>query len=135
MPKKVEWGGAKRQLTDVQRAHNIFLVSEAFRNVVEQLEPNVHQIVPVELVWSDGSHAASFYWFYPCNRIDSMDRHHTTHELSEGSGLWMAKSGNRFVVSLKQVAGRHIWIDPRMNSFDLPFVSEVFKQAMGQELR
>ena len=67
-------GGQERQLTDLQRAHDIFLVSDRFRQVVEKLEPGVHLFAPVELVWEDGSHAASFFWFYPCSRVDGIDR-------------------------------------------------------------
>jgi hypothetical protein len=125
-------GGKKRQLTDLQRAHDIFLVSDRFRQVVETLEPGVHLFVPVELVWEDGSHAASFFWFYPCSRVDGIDRERTTHEFHQEAGLWMPKAGGEFVVDLARAGGHHIWIDPRMNTFNLPFVSSAFKQAMTE---
>ncbi|CAN7688464.1 imm11 family protein [Mesorhizobium sp. LjRoot246] len=130
LPTKVIMKGRKRELTDLQRAHNIFLVSDSFRQVVEGLEPGIHLFKPVELVWEDGSHAASYFWFYPCVRLDGMDRKHTTHELTD-VGLWINKPGGQYVVNLEQVAGHHVWIDPRMNSFDLPFVSGAFKRAMA----
>lgn len=130
LPTKVMWKGQKRQLADVQRAHNIFLVSDGFRRVLEGLETNVHMFVPVDLVWEDGSPAAPYFWFYPCARVDGIDRQRTTHQFHEKSGLWTNKSGGIYVVNLKQVEGHHLWIDPRMNSFDLPFVSEDFKRAM-----
>lgn len=131
LPTKVIWKGRKRHLTDLQRAHNLFLVSDRFRQVLEGLEPGIHLFKPVELVWEDGSHAASYFWFYPCARVDGIDREHTTHELREKAGLWMNRPGGQYVVNLAQVTGHNIWIDPRMNSFDLPFVSEAFKQAMA----
>lgn len=113
-------------------AHSIFLVSEGFRNVVEELEPGVHQFSPVELLWEDGSHAASFHWFYPCARVDGMDRVQTTHELDDKAQLWVPKPGGKYVVSLEQVAGHHIWFDPRLAAFNLPFVSDTFKRAMAE---
>jgi hypothetical protein len=131
LPTRVTAKGRKRQLTDLQRTHNIFLVSDGFRKVVEGLEPGIHLFNQVELVWEDGSHAGSYFWFYPCVRVDGIDRQQTTHELREKAGLWMNKPGGQYVVNLAQVADRNIWIDPRMNSFDLPFVSEAFKQAMA----
>ncbi|RWO04169.1 MAG: DUF1629 domain-containing protein [Mesorhizobium sp.] len=130
LPTKVLWRGGKRQLTDLQRAHDIFLVGDALRRVIEELEPDVHQFAPVELVWEDGSHAASYFWFYPSVRVDGMDRDHTTNELSEKTGLWIHKQGGKFAVNLEQVAGHHIWNDPRTH-FGSVFVSEMFKQAMA----
>ena len=130
LPTKVMWKGKKRQLTDIQQAHDIFLVSDSLRHVVEELEPGTHLFAPVELVWEDGSHAASFFWFYPCVRIDGMDREHTTHELDEKAGLWVFKPGKKYVIGLKQVAGHHVWIDPRLTSGSV-FVSGVVKQAMA----
>ncbi len=130
LPTKVVWKGRKRQLTDLQRAHNILLVSDGFRKVVEELEPGIHQFAPVELVWEDGSHAASFFWFYPCTRIDGMDRDHTTHRFEDSAGLWMNNPGGKYVVNLGKVGNHHVWIDPRMNSFDLPFVSRALKKHL-----
>lgn len=130
LPKKIKIGGGKSTPADAM-FHNRFFVSGRFRDVVEQLEPGVHQFIPVELVWKDGSHAASYFWFYPCSRIDCIDREHTTHEFDEKSGLWMNKPGGSYVVALKRVHGRHVWIDPRLNTFNMPFVSEAFRQAMS----
>ena len=131
MPTKIKVGGGKSPPADLIM-HNGFFVSGKFRLVVEELEPRLHQFIPVELVWKDGSHAASYFWFYPCNRIDCMDREHTTHELTEKAGLWMNRPGGSYVVNLERVRGHDVWIDPRMAGFDLPFVSETFKQAMSE---
>jgi len=131
LPTKVVWGGAKRKLTDIQRTRSRFLVRDNFRQVVERLEPGLHQFQPVELVWEDGSHAADFFWFNPCARVDGMDRDHTTFELSEKSGLWKRTNNGRFVASLAKVAGHHVWIDPRISAFSYPFVSEAFRSAMA----
>ena len=98
LPKKVRVGGGKAPPVDVI-THNGFIVSDKFRQVLDQLEPG-HQFAPTELVWKDGSHAASYFWFYPCNRIDCLDREHTTHELRGKSGLWMQKPGGHSVHSL-----------------------------------
>ncbi|MCP4073957.1 MAG: hypothetical protein GY742_19855 [Hyphomicrobiales bacterium] len=99
------------------------------RDVIEQLEPGLHQFQPVEIIWKkDGSHAADFFWFNPCNRTDGIDRTHSTAGYNEKIGKWKYEGGE-FVVSLAQTAGCHIWIDPR-TSFNLVWVSEVFKQTI-----
>lgn len=41
------------------------------------------------------------------------------------------RTGGQYVVNRGQVGEHNIWIDPRMNSFKRPFISEVFKQAMA----
>lgn len=130
LPTKVLVKGKKRELTDLQRTNNIFMVSDNLRRVVDQLEPDVHQFKPVELVWEDGSHAGSFFWFYPGNSIDSIDREKTTHAFDESAGLWVSKPGGQYVVNLAKLSGNNIWIDPRTH-FGSVFVSESFKQAMA----
>jgi hypothetical protein len=130
LPTKVVWKDKKRRLSDFRRAHNIFIVSELFRSTLEELEPGVHQFKPVKLVWADGQPAGDFFWFYPCNRIDGMDRALTSLEFREDTGRWKTKPGGKYVVNLAQIGDRHIWIDPRMAAFDLPFVSKAFKRAM-----
>lgn len=129
LPTKVVWGGAKRKLTDIQRTRSRFLVRDNFRQVVERLEPGLHQFQPVELVWKDGSHAANFFWFNPCARVDGMDRDHTTHPFKENIGKWSYEDGKKFVVNCEQTAGHHVWIDPR-TAHGTVFVSEQFRQAM-----
>ncbi|WP_353682751.1 DUF1629 domain-containing protein [Mesorhizobium sp.] len=131
-PAHEDKGGRGKIMPADLMMHNSFFVSGKFREVVEKLEPGLHQFVPVELLWKDGSHAASYFWFYPCNRIDGMDREQTTHEFREKSGLWMNRPGGSYVVNLQRVGGRNVWIDPRMSGFDLPFVSETFKLAMSE---
>lgn len=130
LPTRVVWKDKKRRLSDLQRAHNIFIVSDLFRRTIEELEPGVHQFELVKMIWADGQPAGDFFWFYSCNRIDGMDRVLTSLEFREDTGRWKIKPGGKFVVNLAQIGGRHIWIDPRLAVFDLPFVSEAFKRAM-----
>ena len=130
LPTKIRWGGRKRELTDLQYARNSMLVRDNFRQVVEALEPGVHQFEPVEIVWKDGTSAGQFYWFYPCARLDSMDREHTTHVMYR-EREWERAPGGKFVVSLKQVGGHHVWFDKRA-MWHFPYVSAAFKQAMAE---
>jgi len=131
LPTKVQWGGGKRELSDILKTFSKFLVSKKLRDVIEKLEPQVHQFAPLELIWmQDNSHAGDYFWFYPCNRIDSLDRELTTYDFDEDIGLWKHVDGKKPVVNLLQVGDAHIWIDPRWNTFGNLCVSEAFKQAM-----
>lgn len=130
LPTKVEIGGPKRILTDLLRSNSIFMVSDRFRSVIEGLEPGRHQFAPVELVWADGSHAADFFWFYPCARVDGMDREKTTHELHR-EREWKRVAGGEYVVSLNQVGAHHVWVEARLTSGSV-FVSEIFRRAASR---
>ncbi|TDQ63696.1 hypothetical protein ATL17_1703 [Maritalea mobilis] len=128
LPKRVRWGGGKRDLGDLQITADHFLVSPKLRDVIEKLEPEVHQFQPAEIIWEkDDSHAADFFWFNPCNRVDGIDQTHSTTELNENTGTWRY-DGGEFVVNLDQVAGYHVWIDKRA-SFATVWVSEEFYKA------
>jgi hypothetical protein len=108
-----------------------FLVSVKLRDLIEELEPGVHQFQPIELIWKkDESHAADFFWFNPCNRVDGIDRTHSTAKFDEKTGKWKYEGGE-FVVNLEQVAGHHIWVDSRA-SFGTNWVSEAFYNAAHQ---
>jgi hypothetical protein len=131
LPSKVQLDGPKRSLTDLLMSNNVLLVSDRFRSVVEDLEPDRHQFAPVKLVWNDGSPAADFFWFYPCARIDGMDRAATTHELHRERN-WKHTPGGTYVVNLSSVGDNNIWIDPRLLAFDFPFVSDKFKRSMSK---
>jgi len=129
LPSRVQLDGPKRKLTDLLISNSVLLVSDRFRSVVQDLEPDRHQFAPVKLVWNDGSQAADFFWFYPCARVDGMDRAATTHELHRERN-WKHTPGGTYVVSLNRVGDHNIWIDPRILAFDFPFVTEKFKRSM-----
>ncbi|WP_425462422.1 imm11 family protein [Maritalea mobilis] len=108
----MEFGGPKRDLTDVNIA-GAYLVDEKFKDVVDELEPDTHQFFPVELFWSDGSSAGQRYWFFPCNRLDTVDEERTTKK--RRGKLWHPgrdfENDGQFVFNRSQINGHHIWID------------------------
>ncbi|WP_150526133.1 imm11 family protein [Roseibium sediminis] len=127
LPTKVQAGGRKRTFKDIS-PDGLYSVSENFREVVERLEPGVHQFVPVEFVWKDGTHAANRYWYFPCNRLDSVDREKTTEELEAGI-MWMPSKNPGFVFSRSQIGDCHLWRDKFMPSSYGPFISNALYKA------
>lgn len=49
------------------------LVSDAFRKVIEVLDPGAHQFAPVTFEWKDGPGLETYSWFVPGNRIFPVD--------------------------------------------------------------
>lgn len=125
LPTKVQQAGPKRKFKDIS-PDGLYSVSEKFREVVERLEPGVHQFVPVEFVWKDGTHAADRYWYFPCNRLDSVDRDKTTLEFRH---IWDPGSDGEVFFSRSQIGDCHLWRDKFMPSSYGPFISNALYQA------
>ncbi len=130
LPKQVRFEGRKRELVDLQKEAGHFLVSTKMRDAIEALEPGIHQFQPVALTWKDGAHAADYFWFNVCNRVDGMNKEQKTHPFNEQVGKWSFVEGRKYIVSLQQTAGKHIWIDSRVPNSSV-FVSADFMGAMA----
>lgn len=120
LPTRVRWSD-HRPVPDFQisDAPTMF-VSERFRDVVEHVEPGVHQFEPVEYVGKGGSHVANMFVFVICSRIDSVDRERTTmyrfHHFWQAAG---PTGGSRLVFNAAQVGDHHLWIDKYLPDFTL----------------
>jgi hypothetical protein len=54
---------SQSRMPDYARAQLAHVCTAKFRDVVEALEPGVHQFVPVEVVRRNGKHVADMFWF------------------------------------------------------------------------
>jgi hypothetical protein len=120
LPTRVRWSD-KRPVPDFQISYApTMIVSQLFRDVVEHVEPGVHQFEPVEYVGKDGVHVANMFVFVICNRIDSVDRERTT--MYRFKNFWQAAGptgGSRLVFNAAQVGDHHLWIDKYLPDFRL----------------
>jgi hypothetical protein len=144
MPKRILWASGKYDVPDILPW---FAVSPRFRDLVEQFEPGVHQFVPVDIYKERaGAPVATYYWFIVCQRIDSVDREHTTFAWKAPkdepeAGHWaeyirdpmtrdfIAVPNARLVFNNLQVAGHHIWNDPHILTFGDRLCSDAFGKA------
>jgi hypothetical protein len=127
VPTRIEWQ-ENAPVPDIDTQHGMIVVPERFREIVEQFEPRAHQFLPVTYVDRKGNGLAERYYFVACNRIDSVDREHSTMILYKG--MWIPAADlvrlNRmneipagFDVSAKpkivfnnaKVGNRHAWSD------------------------
>ncbi len=129
IPTKLRLGGPRRNLTDIQNPFGVHLVPEAFKEVLERLEPGVHDFYPVELFWKDGSSAGKRYWFYPQHRIDSIDPEKTTYRKKT---LWIGAGDatGRLVFSRRAIGDRHAWIEKFLAAGGIVWISERLKQEL-----
>lgn len=102
-------------------------VSERAKEAIEELEPSVHQFVPVEYLDKRGRHLEDRFWFITGNRIDSIDCEHTTLVFVLNSWMPAKEIARDFpellpegadptaepkiVFNLDQMGGAHMWRD------------------------
>lgn len=104
------------------------ICSAKFRDVVEALEPGVHQFVPVEVVRKNGDHIAHMFWFVPCNRLDTMVLELLRPPVNKNGFYTGASNDARRVFSRSQIGNHHVWIDKRDNH-GFMWVSDRFRDA------
>ncbi len=141
IPAKIKKRGRERPIADIDFMFGMFLVSQAFKNAVEAVEPDVHQFFPVDVFWANGNQAdGKFYWFNICTALDTVDPERT--EASQKSGIsnrtgkfvrsrWKIRKpgGGQYPIyyNLEAVQGHHIWKDKYLFSSNF-YCSQVFKQ-------
>jgi len=122
VPTLWEWNSS-RPVPDYYTPHGFPCVSLRFKDVVEGFEPDVHQFFPLTVLNKAGDEIAQRWLWVVCNRIDGVDREHTTMVLRKGT-YWTSnwREGNESVTipgaklyhSKKQTAGYHFWRDKHL---------------------
>jgi hypothetical protein len=143
LPKRVKWmdpnGNPVPDFDQTPRLN----VSERAKQLIESLEPGVHQFIPVEYFDKKGKFLENRYWFVVCNRIDSLDREHTTMVLSPGLGWYSARNlvaigveipphidpdqPAKLVFNLAQIGDAQLWHDKFLGSGE--FISDKLAEA------
>jgi hypothetical protein len=130
VPTRAQWKSKRYLPPDVVYTYKMYLVSEAFKDIIERHEPGVHQFFPVELVYKDGSFARQMYFFNICTRLDGMDREQATAKFANVS--FDPRTGE-FVFSLKQIGDAHAWVDKHViygNFLSSTVVDEMKQQGL-----
>lgn len=98
-------------------------VCDAFKDIVEAIEPGVHQFFRVEFEWKDGTSAGHRYLLNVCNRVDYIDREHSLLVKSGYGYEPVDGSPDNAFVHPEHVAGMALWYDKAFHSH-APFVSQ-----------
>lgn len=145
-PKRVSWTDPHGNPVPDFDATPHLNVSERAKQIIESVEPGIHQFFPVAYV-VNGQSDGIRYWFVPCNRIDSLDRDHTTMVLRKGN-IWrpasdLVRRGEaipphidptqpaKMVFNLKAIGNRHIWSDKHIGGAGY-FISDKMADAFRE---
>jgi hypothetical protein len=147
LPNRMQWldrHGHPVPDFDQQHALNVSVRAKA---LIEEIEADVHQFVPVEYLDRKGDHLENRFFLIVGNRIDSLDRGKTTMVLRNGK-VWrpadyIARRGepipphinpnepSKMVFNLSQIGGAQMWCDKHLSSGG-PFISDKLADALKQ---
>ena len=145
MPKQYLWANGDQALPDVMPG---FIVSPRFKELVEEFESGVHQFVPIDVFKErNGAPVETYYWFIVGQRLDSVDRAHTTYQWRAAKdhpddGRWIDEvmdtatfeftpiPGAKLVFGNSQIAGHHIWHDPHLLTSANGLCSDEFARTL-----
>ena len=120
LPKRLLVKAKKYVPHDFLAVGGLYLAGEKMRRVIEELEPGVHQFVPVKMIRKrTGEEIGTWYWFFPCNRLDTISRTASENfELAYNPvtriHFWRRKDKEKpekVVFSRPRIGDHHIWVD------------------------
>ena len=128
LPTRIRPTTNQSRMPDFARAQLAHVCTAKFRDVVESLEPGVHQFVPVEVVRKNGDHVADMFWFVVCNRLDTLELDLLRPPVSK-LGFYSGLSNDpRIVFNRSKIGPHHVWIDKRVIG-GFVWVSDAFHDA------
>lgn len=145
VPTRIEWQ-EDAPVPDVLTQHGMIVISERVREIIEQIESGVHQFLPVAYLDRNGNSLADRYYFIACNRLDSVDREHSTMILFNGrrwnTALVVGRIDSsqippgfdidatpKLVFNSAGIGERHAWSD-----MFLPLVAPYISDALAKAL-
>lgn len=109
IPTKFRWGGAASRMPDIMLSHEVILVSDKVKAIIERLEPGVHQFFPLETLCRGNQPGPQMHLLNICNRLDSVDHAKTTKPLNLGISWRTEKPGELFF-NLSQIGRHKLWL-------------------------
>lgn len=106
-------------------------ISPAFKALVEQFEPDVHQFFEMSVVWRKKDVGTVFY-FVVANRIDALDHAACVPPIGPNDRVFMPTYGpdDKRVFNMSQIGGAHIWSEKREIGL---FMSDAFRDAIFEQ--
>jgi hypothetical protein len=132
VPTKMQWGDPHRHSIPDFNSGWILNVSSRAKDLIENLEPGVHQFLPVDYFDIEGEFVESRWFLIVCNRIDGVDRNRSRMRLVKGV-LWspIGVDDPKLVFNEEQVRGYHLWRDKHLTHG--PYISDILADRIQRE--
>lgn len=139
VPTRVRWKDRKKQPMGDFDGGPLESVSARAKDLIEQLEPGVHQFFPVTFYDIDGDFLENRWFLNICNRLDTIDRERVQgfvmKRYQSGMEAWIlvrdivrrkefdllppgydTTQPPRLVFNRAQIDGAHLWVDRHLSS-------------------
>lgn len=127
IPTAITWP-ANRKPQDFE---NLFVrtVSDRFRSLIEEIEPKVHQFIPLDYVKRTGELLEERWFWQICNRGDSVFTDRPGWVLDRG--LWRYPQDDRYIFDIEKSCPFHFWHEKHVLSGIL--MSEFAMSRLNEE--
>ena len=108
----------------------VFFGDEKFKDIIEALEPGVHDFVPMELRYGTPEEFETFpyYLVRPQQSFNPIDLEASDLKwFGKNSEHWRKKLGVPFTLRTELTEGRHLW------SYDVTFISDAVHDAIQKQ--
>lgn len=110
VPPNLTWF-SKRTPTDFQWT-TLYSVSDRLRDLIEEIEPGIHQFEPLSLITKRGVLIDQRWFWQVCRRLDTVDSDKTTWRYRT---FWSpTENSSRLVLDPVRAAGVHFWRDKHL---------------------
>lgn len=108
-----------------------WIVSQRFKDLVEGLEPGVHNFLPTELIYSKGAPAREPYYFLQHGRdLDSVilnrSRHKEIEKYDGGKAFILKRANHSIVMDRSHTKSIHFWKEKKASYRDFFLSDELF---------
>lgn len=122
-PTEVVWLSC-RKLQDLESTR-MGNVSVRLRELIEDIEPGVHQFIPIPFVSRRGEALGTRWFWQVCNRLDTVHRDRTNWQLSGPSWRPPKDSGSTLIFDVARIGRHSFWHDKYL--INGPFISDEAK--------
>jgi hypothetical protein len=131
-PKKIRKQGPRRRIPDMERVGGFIVVSQKYKDLVDNFEPGVHQFSPVEVYWDKNEPPVGTYYFFNiCNRLDTTDKVKSTqtwHSTAVASFWRYGKLGETLIFRKGSYGKAVLWADKHILASP-PLCTDAFHDA------
>jgi hypothetical protein len=114
---------------DVENWNAHFFVCQTFKDILDELEPDVHQFFPIEVIQA-GEKITDYYWLNVCNRLDTYHPELTYPRNERGFFKYKEGEPASVVFSTEAIGDHHAWIDKFAGGGNGIFVSDAFAERL-----
>lgn len=145
VPTLWQWASSKT-LPDCYKPFGFPCIGAKVKSIIEEFEPDVHQFFPVQVVDKKKQPLAKRWLWNVCNRIDSVDREHTTLIQKLGARWYHPNDVEdadlppgydrdaevKLTFSCERIGNAHFWRDPNLKRQHL-YCSQAAGEALLSE--